>query len=534
MFLSSKPYAFSSVEEDQRSAIVERCYWPLLRLAKKHSLPFGIEASVCTLELIQQIDPNWIAELRHLIHHGSCEFIGSGYAQLIGPLVPFEVNRANLQLGMDSYESILGVRPSIALVNEQAYSAGLVPLYSEAGYRALIMEWNNASRSHRDWPSEFCYYPQKATGLLDSDITLIWNQSIAFQKFQRYVHGAISIDQMLSYLYRHTTNETRCFPLYGNDAEIFGFRPGRFMTEAPLQDGEWDRIEALVLMLSNNSKFSWAAPSSILNFNSSAHSHNTLTLESINQPIPVKKQDKYNITRWALTGRDDLSINSTCHRIFQSLSSNILSSSSDWKELCYLWSSDFRTHITKKRWNNYIKRLGLFEAKWVNPPHKSLDKDHAALTESTNLYYSRDGHLINVSTQNLNIIFNARRGLAVESFLDKRFASSPMFGTIHHGHFDDISWGADYYSGNIVFQSPGKHQITDLMLTQPDIYQNGSILTLRADIPTPLGPITKTWSVDAFANTLTLHIQLSWPEAGLGRLRIYPFIFSQKPFHRTT
>ena len=137
---------FSSVEEDQRSAIVERCYWPLLRLAKKHSLPFGIEASVCTLELIQQIDPNWIAELRHLIHHGSCEFIGSGYAQLIGPLVPFEVNRANLQLGMDSYESILGVRPSIALVNEQAYSAGLVPLYSEAGY-AKLRYWQKHQRT---------------------------------------------------------------------------------------------------------------------------------------------------------------------------------------------------------------------------------------------------------------------------------------------------------------------------------------------------------------------------------------------------
>ena len=28
-----------------------------------------------------------------------------------------------------------------------------------------------------------------------------------------------------------------------------------------------------------------------------------------------------------------------------------------FKELCYLWSSDFRTHITKKRWNDFIKRL---------------------------------------------------------------------------------------------------------------------------------------------------------------------------------
>ena len=28
-----------------------------------------------------------------------------------------------------------------------------------------------------------------------------------------------------------------------------------------------------------------------------------------------------------------------------------------WKELCYLWSSDFRTHITEKRWTAFCARL---------------------------------------------------------------------------------------------------------------------------------------------------------------------------------
>ena len=56
---------FSSVEEEQRPQIVERCYWPLLRLARKHGLPLGIEAPACTLEFIQAIDPSWIIELRN-------------------------------------------------------------------------------------------------------------------------------------------------------------------------------------------------------------------------------------------------------------------------------------------------------------------------------------------------------------------------------------------------------------------------------------------------------------------------------------
>ena len=80
---------------------------------------------------IASIDPGWVKELRQLCFDGLCEFIGSGYSQLIGPLVPAEVNAANLRLGNTVYESLLGHRPRIALVNEQAYSTGLVGHYVE-------------------------------------------------------------------------------------------------------------------------------------------------------------------------------------------------------------------------------------------------------------------------------------------------------------------------------------------------------------------------------------------------------------------
>ena len=91
--------AYSSIEEDQRPEVVRRCYWPLLRLAREFGLPLGIEATGYTLETIAAIDPSWVDELRRLTAEGPCEFIGSGYAQIIGPLVPAEVNAANLRLG---------------------------------------------------------------------------------------------------------------------------------------------------------------------------------------------------------------------------------------------------------------------------------------------------------------------------------------------------------------------------------------------------------------------------------------------------
>ena len=521
---------FSSVEEEQRPQIVERCYWPLLRLARKHGLPLGIEAPACTLEFIQAIDPSWIIELRDLIHHGHCEFIGSGYAQVIGPLVPAAVNRANLRLGMQAYQAILGLQPRIALVNEQAYSAGLVPLYREAGYQALIMEWNNPARSHPEWDPEWRYHPQQAVGVDGGSIGLIWNKSIAFQKFQRYAHNELELDELLTYIRGHISNEPRCFPLYGNDAEIFDFRPGRFMTEAPLQSGEWKRIEILVEALSADPALSWIPPSAVLQHSDGPQAGHPLRLESADQPIPVKKQDKYNVLRWALTGRDDLSINSRCHRLHQSLAASPQATNADWQELCFLWSSDFRTHITLRRWEAYQQRLAEFEARWPAIEDPMQLRSVSASEQSTPTHWRREGRWLTASTEHLEVRFNCRRGLAVEHFIDRRLSASPLFGTLHHGRFDDIAWGADYYSGHLVFQTPGSHQITDLQAVEPTVHSEGSCLVIAATIPTPLGPIHKTWKLDAASHTLQLRIQLHWPEAGLGRLRLLPITLFPEAF----
>ena len=91
--------AYSSIEEEQRPEVVHKCYWPLLDLIGELQIPAGIEATVYTLESIAAIDYKWIEKLKELINQDLIEFVGSGYAQIIGPLVPAAVNEANLYLG---------------------------------------------------------------------------------------------------------------------------------------------------------------------------------------------------------------------------------------------------------------------------------------------------------------------------------------------------------------------------------------------------------------------------------------------------
>ena len=140
---------FSSIEENQRLEVIKKCYWPILILASEYNVPIGIESTGITLELINELDKSWVDELRNLIANGLCEFIGSGYSQLIGPLVPYEVNLNNQIIGK-VYNKLLNFDPKIALINEQAFSSNLISLYKKTGYETIIMEWNNFC-GFKDW-----------------------------------------------------------------------------------------------------------------------------------------------------------------------------------------------------------------------------------------------------------------------------------------------------------------------------------------------------------------------------------------------
>lgn len=524
--------AYSSIEEEQRSDVIKRCYWPLLSLAQDYDLPFGIEATGYTLEIISKIDPKWVQTLKHLVTVGPCEFIGSGYAQIIGPLVPAEVNDKNLHIGNAVYKQLLGVHPDVALINEQAYSAGLIRHYLDAGYRAIVMEWDNPFRSHPEWNPEWRYLPQIACGQHGEDIPLIWNHSIAFQKFQRYAHADLELNEYLEYLSAHVAETPRVFSLYGNDVEIFEFRPNRYETEAKLQYGEWQRIETLFKALLAHGRYEFIRPSQVLDLAHVSGAGNKVHLETPTQPIPVKKQGKYNITRWAVTGRDDLGINTTCWRIYETLKEASSGCDEDWRELCYLWSSDFRTHITEKRWNAYCERLRKFEkrsgadrlrpvrtcfeefaafgSRSEIPPHVHIEQNQAALT---------------VETDALKVRLNCKRGLAIDALWFKTISDACLCGTLHHGYYDDINWGADYYSGHLVLESSGYRRITDLEPADKlSIHYDHAteLVGIRTEIPLICGKLYKTLRIGAIDNqpSIMLDYLMEWSKPMFGSLRL--------------
>ncbi|MFZ0799674.1 MAG: hypothetical protein WCA13_17455 [Terriglobales bacterium] len=522
--------------------MIQSCYWPLLRLARRYGLAFGIEASAYTLEAVAAIDRSWIDELQALTTEGSCEFVGSGYAQIIGPLVPAEVNAQNLRLGNEAYQELLGFRPIIALVNEQAYSAGLLQHYKDAGYKAIVMEWDNPARWHPDWSPEWRYLPQVACGQHGEELPIIWNKSIAFQKFQRYAHSEIDLPEYLDYLGKHAGQEERAFPLYGNDVEVFDFRPGRYQTEPSLKpEREWQRIEALLQRLLADKRYRLIQPRQVLTLMGSPSAGKQLQLETPQDPVPVKKQEKYNLNRWAVTGRNDLAINTACRRIYEALRNDPRSEDRLWRELCYLWSSDFRTHITDSRWLAYLDRLRSFQKRLgirgsdghgsdghgsdgQGSDSRGTDPHHVKKTASERVAgfdIKRESRWLSVETDAMKAVFNCRRGLAIDSLILKSVSERPLLGTIPHGYYQDIALGADFYSGHLVLETPGRPKVTDLEPVEPEICAGdrpGTIM-LRGCVNTSLGPVLKTIRVRR-EGQIRIRFELQWEQLPLGSLRL--------------
>ena len=502
--------AFSSIEEEARGDVVRRCYWPLLELARTHG-PVGLEATGFTLEEIAARDPAWCAEAKRLIEEGKIDLIGSGYAQIIGPLVPARVTEANLRIGHQIYERIMGIRPRLALVNEQAYSAGLVGLYLDAGYRGLLMDWDNPAAFHPQWPAETRYRPQRAEGADGRAISLLWTNTVAFQKLQRFAHGDIAHEEYKSYIAQQLGTAPRTLCLYASDAEIFDYRPGRYKTEETLAgESEWVRIAEAFAAASALPGARLIAPSAALNAETGA---SPLHLESAACPIPVKKQRKYSLSRWAVTGRDDIAINAACERIYRGLVCNARGDEG-WKELCYLWASDFRTHITEARWTAYCARLADAESRYAIP----APTDAVIMAD---LHPERiEARRFTIETPTLSARLDRRRGLAIEAL---QFAGDARaaIGGLPHGHFDDIALQADWYTGDCVFEAPGEHKVTDLEWCEASLTRSASgDVTVQARIDTPKGAIEKSMRFHARAPRVDFDLTFEWEHWDRGVLRL--------------
>ena len=58
---------YSSIDKEMYEYIIDTCYWPLIDIAKDYKFKTGIEIPTNTIQIINEIDPLFIRELKKLV-----------------------------------------------------------------------------------------------------------------------------------------------------------------------------------------------------------------------------------------------------------------------------------------------------------------------------------------------------------------------------------------------------------------------------------------------------------------------------------
>ena len=135
----------------------------------------------------------------------------------------------------------------------------------------------------------------------------------------------------------------------------------------------------------------------------------------------------------------------------------------------------------------------------------------------------RQGRFLTVHSPRVKLRLNCRRGLAIDALWFKGVSREPLLGTLPHGYFEDISLGADLYSGHTIIEIPGQRRVTDLNPAEPKWQEvaTGAGAALRVFAQVPMGPglVVKNLDVYLELNRVDLSYTFKWPDPLEGTCR---------------
>lgn len=356
---------YSAIPEKDYEGILDKDFWQILRMSSDIGVKLGFELTSWTLRLLQELDPVFVKELKGAWHKNRCEIIGSSYSQTIFPLVPAKVNKYGLEIAIKDYRYILGRVPEIVFVNEQTYSSGLPKLYKDAGYKAIVMEWEKSALSN-NYPEILFYSSPVLAGADGTKVRLLWSSTTANRWFfDEYAKGRRSLKEYAEYLKSHySPTEDRCFPLYCGDWEIFDYMPFDFGSLGG--ECEIARLRELFEYLVRQDWVEFMLPSDIIK---KFAVDRKVKLTTAGCPVLSGGPETYSAGRWAVSGVDDVTLNTQCHQIFERLEMienlcncykfKITPMIDKWQLLNFLWGSNLKTQVTAEKLIDSRNKIGV-------------------------------------------------------------------------------------------------------------------------------------------------------------------------------
>ena len=165
-------------------------------------------------------------------------------------------------------------------------------------------------------------------------------------------------------------------------------------------------------------------------------------------------------------------LNTLCYNFFYKIKN--LKSYELWKKLCFIWSSDFRTHISDDRWNELVELTSLISKEF----NLNINSGKELFSNKNEISFNE--RFIELKNDNLELSVDTKKGLTINHFSDKKNKKS-LLGKIQHGFFDEIKYGYDYFSGHSIIERLGKRKITDLENNTFQYFKNDKSTVLKKE-----------------------------------------------------
>ena len=273
------------------------------------------------------------------------------------------------------YRKLLNYEPKYYLINEQVYNDSMDSLYLDHKIKNIIIDCDYSIKNPLN---KFNHSIKKRNG-----VKLQFSHSFLTQITQDYVQGRIDLKEALK-IFNKISKNSGYFCLYSSDAECFNFRAHRYSYEKDPIDNEWEKFETLLNSLDKKYDF--------IDFDKVKSKNSDHEFTNINNPYHIKKQEKFNISRWANTGWNDLYLNTLVNNNI-----NKFEIFDDKKKIEYLFlaSSDLRTHTSqdkKIKSKNIIERLKLIPPKKIKINFDNIKNYHKNYFKNINYEFCELGN----------------------------------------------------------------------------------------------------------------------------------------------
>jgi len=332
-------------------------------LALAQDISVGVEASGWTLERWYHLDKLGVQSLVSMAKQKKIELIAGGYNQIVIPIAPREVNALNFSVGQSVYEDMGFQRPHTLLIPEQCWEDITPP--PSTWFRNVIMEYNEVAFCHPEWSKCIGFHPVMLRSVFKDKhpIRVIWSDYILWQKVQRFISGASlshpRIPEELGEEHNHCTlcSGERHKTLYCGDAEVIGYRPNAIVPKG----NEWSLFYRLLkrcMRVGNQ----FILPRDVSKKVPGIYIDDVFPTGPV--PVLTKKQVKFQVMRWAVTGIAG-EVNRRCWDLhFKIKRDNINLKDLPMtlkKNILKIWGSDYRTTTCTEKQTEFLHLINSVE-----------------------------------------------------------------------------------------------------------------------------------------------------------------------------